>query len=102
MNPRKLPDAADRGVCSDAWLCGKRRYYLIDNGIRFGTHFRVGGILNGMVHKHPLRAIHTQRCGLGGCSINKFSAGNRNCRGALNFEPYRVMQTARGTGASVG
>ena len=43
----------------------------------------------------------TQGVRLGLSCIPKLCRGQRNRRLPLNLEPYRVMQTARGTGASV-
>ena len=58
-------------------------------------------VLNWMRNEHPLGVPHTQRFGLGLRGIRKFGRRNGNRRGALNLKPYRVMQTARGTRASV-
>ncbi len=55
-----------------------------------------------MINKYARGIQHTQSLSLRRCCINKFARSYRNRRSALDFEPYRVMQTARGTGSSVG
>jgi len=55
-----------------------------------------------MGDKHPFRIPHAKRVSLNLCRIDKLRGCYRDRRCTLNLEPYRVMQTARGTGPSVG
>ena len=54
-----------------------------------------------MGDEHAFRIRESQSIRLGLRRIAELCRGKRNRRLALNLEPYRVMQTARGTGASV-
>ena len=64
-------------------------------------HLCICRILNGMRDKYTLRVGHAQRIGLRRSGGNELRRSNRDRGHSLNFKPYRVMQTARGTGASV-
>ena len=55
-----------------------------------------------MRDEHATRILHAECSGLRFCSIDELARRNRYRRLTLNLEPYRVMQTARGTRASVG
>ena len=77
-------------------------YYLANNGLSFFMHFSIRGVLNRMLDKDAMRVRHTQGVCLSrgrGHELRR-SDGYRWC--SLNLKPYRVMQTARGTRASVG
>ena len=54
-----------------------------------------------MLYENALRIRKPQRIRLHLGRVNELRGGQRYCGLALNLEPYRVMQTARGTGASV-
>ena len=54
-----------------------------------------------MRNEDAARISHSQCVGLGFCGILKFARGDTHRGNPLDLEPYRVMQTARGTGTSV-
>ena len=54
-----------------------------------------------MRDEYALGVRQAQRIRLGLCCVLELGGRQRDRRLALNLEPYRVMQTARGTGASV-
>ena len=104
------PDAPDtewplrpktRPAPIDTRLSRQRRDHAVHNGFRLGAHLYIGRILNGMRDENGPRILHAKRLGLRGRRIDEFARRDRNRGLALNLEPYRVMQTARGTGASV-
>jgi len=82
-------------------LAGKCVNHCFNDSVCFSTHLVIGCILNWMRDEDPLSIYHTKCFGLSFSSIDKFFRGNRNCRNAVNFEPYRIVQTARGTGSSI-
>ena len=55
-----------------------------------------------MSNEYATRILHAERSGLRISGVGELGRRNRDRRLTLNLEPYRVMQTARGTGASVG
>ena len=64
-------------------------------------HFCIRRILNRVLNKDAMRVGHTKGICLSRCRSHELgrSDGYRWC--SLNLKPYRVMQTARGTRASV-
>jgi len=76
--------------------------HLLDNYICLGTHLFVSRILNWVLDKDALRIWHTEGVCLSGSRRDKLRGSDRYRWRALNFKPYRVMQTARGTRTSVG
>lgn len=80
---------------------GKRRHDLLYNCICLGAHFLIVGILYRMSDENTLSIQHPQCLGLGLGCVDKFRRCDRHRGRTLNLEPYRVMQTARSTGASV-
>ena len=83
------------------WLSGKGVKDLADDVFRLFMHLCIRRILNRMGDKHALRVGHSQRICLRRSGADKLRRSNRNRGRSLNFKPYRVMQTARSTGASV-
>ena len=55
-----------------------------------------------MFYEYASHIFHPEGFRLSFCCIFELDRGNRNSRCSLNLKPYRVMQTARGTGSSVG
>ena len=55
-----------------------------------------------MGDEHATGITHAQRIGLHLSRVTKLRGRQRYRRPTLNLKPYRVMQTARGTGTSVG
>ena len=82
-------------------IVGKRANHLVDDRVGLLPHLIVGGVLNGMGHEHPSRTVHAKRLGLSFRRILELDGSDGHRRLTLNLEPYRVMQTARGTGSSV-
>src|SRR5262245_44631018 len=74
----------------------------IDDFVRELTHLCVGPVLNRMAHKTTTRRIEAECLGLRNGRVLEFTRNNRHGRNAVDLEMHRVMQTARGTGASVG
>ncbi len=83
-------------------LVPQRTDHFLHNRIRLVTHLIIGRILNRMFHEYASRIFHPEGLRLSFCCIFELDRGNRNRRCSLNLKPYRVMQTARGTGSSVG
>ena len=77
-------------------------YHLAYDGLSFLMHFRIRRILNRMLNKNAMRIGHTQGICLSRCRSHELRRSDGNCWCSLNLKPYRVMQTARGTRASVG
>ena len=55
-----------------------------------------------MLDEDTFRVFHTESLRLRFCGVYKFCRSNTYCGDPLDFKPDRVMQTARGTGSSVG
>ena len=83
-------------------LSRQRIDHLADHLIGQRAHLPVRAVLDGVAHETAARVVHAERFRLGPRRLAELAGGDRNRRDALNLEPYRVMQTARGTGASVG
>lgn len=83
-------------------LVPQRTDHFLHNRIRLVTHLIISRILNRMFHEYASRIFHPEGLRLSFCCIFELDRGNRNRRCSVNLKPYRVMQTARGTGASVG
>ena len=76
--------------------------HLGDDGFGFGAHLGVGRVLNRVVDENAFGVLHAKRVGLRLGRVLELGRRYADRRCTLNFEPYRVVQTARGTGASVG
>ena len=76
-------------------------HHIVKNRVSQLTHLRVGPILDGMRDETAF-CVHSERFRLGLCGFFKLLRSDRNRRCSLDLKPYRVMQTARGTGSSVG
>ena len=88
-----------------AWsslLLSERGDHLGDDGFGFGAHLGVGGVLNRVVDENAFGVLHAKRAGLRLRRVLELGRRYADRRRTLNLEPYRVVQTARGTGASVG
>ena len=83
-------------------LRGQRIDHLRDHLVGQGAHLVVRPVLDGVPDEAALRVVHAECLRLGAGRVTELARGDRNRRDALDLEPYRVMQTARGTGASVG
>jgi len=79
----------------------QRRNHLFEGGIRLRPHLVVRGVLNGVFHQYETHLFEAE--GLRLCERRTLE--RRRCNGyrgnPLGLEPYRVVQTARCTGASV-
>ena len=80
----------------------ERGDHLGDAGFGFCAPLGVGRVLNWVLDENALGVLHAQRGGLRLGRVLELGGGNADRRRTLNLEPYRVMQTACGTGASVG
>ena len=79
----------------------QRSNHLINNCISLLTHLCRAGILERVLHKNAFSLRHAEGIGLRLRGISKLCRSDCYSRHSLNFEPYRVMQTARRTGSSV-
>ena len=86
---------------ADTGLYGQCAYHVGNDGLRFFMHFSIRRILNRMLNKDAMRVGHTQGIRLSRCRSDELGRRDGYRWRSLNLKPYRVMQTARGTGASV-
>ena len=104
--PRRWPHPVQTSIAgpTDELLAGiaQRGNHLVDDGVGFLTHLRIVGVLNRMLDEDPSGIGHPQRVCLRLGRDGELGRCDRDGRRTLNLEPYRVMQTARGTGSSVG
>ncbi len=54
-----------------------------------------------MWYEYTFSILHTKGLSLGFSRTLELRRGNTDSRCTLDFKPYRVMQTARGTGSSI-
>ena len=103
--PRRWPHPVQTSIAgpTDELLAGiaQRDNHLVDDGVGFLTHLRIVGVLNRTLDEDPSGIGHPQRVCLRLGRDGELGRCDRDGRRTLNLEPYRVMQTARGTGASV-
>ena len=86
---------------ADTGLYGQCAYHVGNDGLRFFMHFSIRRILNRVLHKDAMRIGHTKGICLSRCRCDELGRRDGYRRRSLNLKPYRVMQTARGTRASV-
>lgn len=97
-----IPERAQSSPYQSLNSLGECLYDSINNIICLASHLIISRILNRVGYEYTTSILQAKCPGL---DFGRFFELNRShCHrwNTLNFKPYRVMQTARGTGASVG